>query len=287
MQNLGFIGLGLMGGNICANLVKHGNILTVFDIVQAKMKRFEGQATLANSTLEVFEKSDVIFFSLPNSEIIEKITAEFLQTGVKGKTVIDLSTSYPMSTKKLYTAFKSVGGNYIDAPLLAGPDEAAAGQLISMISGDKEAVDNCHEFFMEYCVKYDYVGESGNAHIMKIMMNFTGLMYALLLGQMFPLAEKLGINPNNLYEVMDNEIFSNWVYRFYAPKMIDRSFGMAFALDLGLKDLTYMKKLYEEYNVPAFALDGGLDLLRSARKDGKGKLDFSQCAATMYDFLGL
>jgi 3-hydroxyisobutyrate dehydrogenase-like beta-hydroxyacid dehydrogenase len=287
MQSLGFIGLGLMGGNICANLVKHGNHLTVFDVDSAKMKRFEGQAVLVKSTLEVFEKSDVIFLSLPNSEIIEKITAEYLQAGVKGKTVIDLSTSYPLSTRKLYTAFKNAGGNFIDAPLLAGPDEAAAGQLIAMISGDKAVVESHHDLFMEYCAKYDYVGESGNAHIIKIMMNFTGLMYALLLGQMFPLAEKLGIDPNNLYKVMDNEIFSNWIYRFYAPKMIDRSFGMAFALDLGLKDLTYMKKLYEEYNVPAFALDGGLDLLRTSLKDGKGKLDFSRCAATMYEYLDL
>ena len=59
------------------------------------------------------------------------------------------------------------------------------------------------------------------------------------------------------------------------------------ALKLGLKDMVYVKKLYEEFNVPAFALDGILNLLRTSLKDGKGAKDFSQCAETMYEFFGL
>lgn len=284
---LGFIGVGLMGGGICNNLIKEGNKLTVYDKSPEAMKRFEGKATLAKNSLEVFKNSDVIFLSLPNSKIVEKIVNEFLEEGVKGKTVIDLSTSYPLSTRELYKKFKEEGGDFIDAPLNAGPDEAEKGELLSNVAGDKEAVDRISELLDCYCKHYDYLGESGNAHLVKLANNFTGLMYALLLAQMFPLMEKMGFDKKKLYDSMDNELFSNWVYRFYGPKIIDKNYRIDFTLELGLKDLTYVKKLYEEFNVPAFALDGGLNLLRTAIKDGKGKLDYSQCAAVMYEFLNI
>lgn len=284
-RKLGFVGVGRMGAGICKNLIKKGNRLTVYDSNQEAMKRFDGKAILAKNSFEVYKNSDVIFLSLPNSKVVEKIVGEYIEAGVENKTVIDLSTSYPLSTRDLYKRFKEQDGNYIDAPLNAGPDEAEAGELISMVAGDKKAVDSISDLLDCYCKEYSYLGESGNAHIAKIAMNFTGLMYAILLGQMFPMVEKLGIEPKKLFTAMDNEIFSNWIYKFYGPKIIDRTYGMAFALELGLKDLTYMKKLYEEFNIPAFALDGGIDLLRTAVKDGKGKLDFSQCAATMYEFL--
>ena len=62
---------------------------------------------------------------------------------------------------------------------------------------------------------------------------------------------------------------------------------MDFALELALKDMTYVKRLYDKFNVPAFLLDGGLDLMRAAVKDGRGKHDTSEIAATMYEYLGL
>ena len=119
------------------------------------------------------------------------------------------------------------------------------------------------------------------------MMNFTGLMYTVLLGQMFPLAEKLGLDPQNLYELMNTDVFSTWMYRFYVPKMIDRSFTEAFSLKLGLKDLRYMRDLYAAYDVPAFALDGGIELLERCVENGRGDRDFSECAAEMYELLGM
>lgn len=285
MKNLGFVGLGKMGSGICDNLIKKGHNLAVYDRNQYKMDRFSGRAYLAKSTFEVYEKSDIIFLSLSNSNEVEKVAGEYLKEGVSGKMVIDLSTSYPLSTKKLYQEFKAQNGNFIDAPLNAGPREAEAGELLSVVAGDKDAVDGIHDLLMCYCKKYTYVGEAGSAHIVKLSMNFMSLMYAILIGQVFPMIEKLGLDPKQIYEVMNNEILGNWIFRFYGPKIINRTYDMAFALELGLKDLTYMKKLFEENNVPAFALDGGLNLLRTALKDGKGKLDFSQCAATMYEYL--
>ena len=261
--------------------------MTVFDVIDANVKYFEGKASISESSLEVFVNSDVIFMSLPNSLAVNKVTEEFLVRGTEGKVVIDHSTSYPMATKELYKKLKMQGGSFIDAPLLGGPDDTAAGNAPCIVSGDKSDIDKIINLIACYANPIDYVGASGNAHTIKLAMNFTGLAYATIIAQIFPLMEKMGIDTSNLFNIMNEGPFGNWVFDFYGNKIVNRDYRMDFALELGLKDMTYVKKLYEEFNVPSFVLDGVLDLLRTSIKDGKGKKDYSQCAATMYEYLGL
>ena len=285
MKNVGFVGVGSMGKGMCENLIKNGYALAVFDISKAALSYFEGKASIMPSSLEAFKVSEVTFLALPNSDVVEKIVGEFLDYGVKNKIIIDTSTSYPLSTKELYKKVKDAGGKYIDAPLMAGPAEAASGTLVAMVSGDKQDIDEVDSLFKCYCKSYDYVGNSGNAHMIKIFQNFVGLTYALILGQLFPLVEKLGLDSKELQKMMDNEFFSNWVYRFYSEKFVNKDYRIDFALELAYKDLGYMKKMYDEFGVPAFALDGALDLLKLSIEDGKGKLDYSQMSATVHKLL--
>lgn len=281
------IGLGNMGGGIASCLAKKGYGLFVYDANKEKRAAFADLANVCDSAAGAMRAADVILLSLPNSEIVEATVHALADDEMAGKIFIDLSTSFPLSTRKLAAELGEKGAVLLDAPLLAGPDEAKAGTLTSMISGDEAAFEEMRPLFADFCEKFDYVGASGNAHTMKIMMNFTGLMYTVLLGQMFPLAEKAGLDPQNLYQLMNTDAFSNWMYRFYVPKMIDRSFTEAFSLKLGLKDLRYMKELYNAYGVPAFALDGGIELLERCVEEGRGDHDFSECAAAMYELLGL
>ena len=99
--------------------------------------------------------------------------------------------------------------------------------------------------------------------------------------------EKLGIDTKNLFRIMNEGSFGNGVFEFYGRKFVEKDYHMDFALDMALKDMVYMKRLYEKFNVPAFLLDGGLSLLREAVKDGRGKHDTSEMAAVVYEYLGL
>jgi hypothetical protein len=76
---------------------------------------------LASSVEEVFIKSDVTILSLPGYPEVEAVTDRFLAIGVKNKGVIDISTSYPASSKKIHVKFKAAGGSYLDAPLTGTP----------------------------------------------------------------------------------------------------------------------------------------------------------------------
>lgn len=287
MQKIGFIGLGNMGRGMCDNIIKKGYTVTAYDVKPEAMERFEGQALLAQSSLDVFLNSDVIFLSLPNSDVVEAVVEEFLEKGVSGKTIIDVSTSFPESTKMLYEKVKAQGGRFLDAPLLGGPDDTAAGTAPCMISGDKEDVDTVTDIIASYATPIDYFGPIATAHTVKLAMNFTGLMYATLLAQMFPLMEKMGVDTHQLFDVMNDKTFGNGVFKFYAPKFVNKDYHMDFALELALKDMNYVKKMYDKYNIPAFLLDGGLNLMREAVKEGRGKRDMSEVAAVVYEYLGL
>lgn len=283
-KTLAIIGLGNMGGGIASCLEAKGYTVYAYDTDEAKRNMFRNPC---DSAEQAASSASIVMLSLPNSEVVEATVHGLSESAKSNKTILDLSTSFPLSTKALCEEMKAYGTAFLDAPLLAGPDEAKAGTLTTMVSGDKGAYDAITELLADYCTTYNYVGAAGSAHTMKIMMNFTGLMYAVLLGQMFPVAEKSGLDPVGLFHLMNNDTFSNWMYRFYAPKMIDRSFTEAFSLKLGLKDLRYMKDLCTAYGVPAFALDGGIELLERCVENGRGDRDFSECAAEMYELLGL
>ena len=123
MMKVGFIGLGRMGSGVCSNVIKNGYHTTVYDIHESALKKFERKATLADSAEEVFEKSDVTILSLPGYPEVEAITDKFLSIGAENKGVIDISTSYPTSSRKIHKKFKAAGGYYLDAPLTGVNDK--------------------------------------------------------------------------------------------------------------------------------------------------------------------
>lgn len=289
-RKIGFVGVGNMGKGICHNLIKAGNEVSVFDVSENNMKLFEGEAYLCSSAKEAFERSEVTFMSLPNSNVIEATMEQFFAAGVEGKVVVDISTSYPSSTRALNEKMKANGGALLDSPLLAGPQEAWDGTLPIVIGGDKEIVDKYIDMFESYCAHWDYVGPSGNGHLLKLAQNWAGLLQAIMYAQLYPVMEKHGIPAADLYQVLNTEFYDTWFFQFYSKKYVNRNYPMDFALQLGLKDLTYMKKLCDEINVPGFMLDGAIDLCRVALKEGKDKgmmQDMSHVADTMYQYCGL
>ena len=140
MRKVGFIGLGNMGRGMCKNLILKGNQLTVFDINQDAMQSFKGKAALVHSPLEVLKNSEVVFLSLPNSAVVEKIMNEFLNEGVQGKIIVDTSTSYPMSTRSLHAKIKAAGGisSMADAEkfLSLGADRLGTSRIIKLVKNE-------------------------------------------------------------------------------------------------------------------------------------------------------
>ena len=139
---IGFIGLGLMGGNMVENLQKRGYDLVVMDLnkdaVQAVLDR--GNAKEASSPKELAEASDIVMLCLTTSEVVEKVVYgdNGILAGIKeGATLIDFGTSIPASTRKIGADLAAKGAGMIDAPLGRTPAHAKDGLLNIMAAGDK------------------------------------------------------------------------------------------------------------------------------------------------------
>ena len=286
MSKVGFIGLGNMGKGMCKNLIEHGHDMSIFDLSRDAMKKFEGKAYLCDSIDELVSRSDFIFLSLPNSKVVSKTVAEFLKQDISGKIIVDTSTSSPIQTREIYAEVKKAGAGYVDAALNATPANAEQGTVISVVGGDKEDVDKVHDLIMCYSSTCEYYGGSGAGDLIKIALNYSGLVQVLAYAQLYPIMDKYGISPNDLYRAFNNEGYSNLVFQFYSQKYINRDYRMDFSMPLALKDLTYMKALCDNLNIPAFLLDGAIDLMRVSMKEERGNLiDVSYACETMYQFV--
>ena len=287
-KRIGFIGLGNMGHGMCANFIKHGNQVICYDAVEAVKLRFEGQATLANSVSEVVEQSDYVFMSLPNSDVVSAVVGEMLLCDVKGKIIVDTSTSYPPTTIALSKQVAQAGGIMIDCGVLAGPPEAETGDLLAVIGGDDAIVKEIEPLVYQIAKSYKHCGPTGSGHLLKIAVNYCSLTQAAMFAQVYPIMKKYGMDEQDVYDGLNNEIFDNWVFQYYSKRYVSHDYWTGFSLDNGIKDLSYMKRLYEEQNIPGFVLDGALDLARVTKlQENEGeKLEMAHMARTMYRLLG-
>jgi 3-hydroxyisobutyrate dehydrogenase-like beta-hydroxyacid dehydrogenase len=284
MRKIGFIGLGNMGKRVAMAIINKGHPVTVFDADSAARENFKSKASIAENAVEVVQKSELVFLSLPSSKVVEPMIGSFIESGVKGKIIVDTSTSYPFTTKKLFEKIKSAGGTMVDLPLSGVPADADAGKLLALFGGESALFEDLRPIVECFANRYVNLGGPGNGHITKLIFNFVALSYVNIWAMAFPLTEKLGLDNNQLYELLKTTGMACGMLNFYVPKMINKTYDKAFSLELAHKDLSYVKNMFEEYQVPSFALDGVLSLLRISIRDGKGKEDYSRCIETMFEF---
>lgn len=286
-MNIGFIGLGRMGGGICSNLIRNGYKVLVFDSDPPKMEGYKDKASISKDAVEILRGSDLIFLSLPSSVQVEEITAQFICSGVKGKTVIDLSTSFPPSSREIYMKFKNEGGFFADASLTGTPAQAAEGKAAVLFGGDRNVYDRYKPVIGCFAREVYYMGESGAGNVTKLANNYLACMYTALYSEIFTLAEKMGMDPKRLFDVISDSGVNCPIYQLSAGKITKRDYFQSFALELALKDMTYIKKMSEKLQVPSLMLDGGLNMMRMAVSEGLGQKDITEMARIPRKLCGL
>ena len=287
-MNVGFIGLGRMGSGCCSNIIAKGHRVVVYDLAAGAMQAFRGRAQLARNANEVFEETDVTILSLPGYPEVEAVTAGFLEKLVQGKGVIDISTSSPVSSRRIHERFKAAGGRYLDAPLTGTPAMAAEGTLVVNVGGDVEDYTYYKPLIESFAKTSHYIGPAGSGNIAKLVSNYLAIMYEALYAECFPLAEKAGCDVAKLFEIISDSGVNCGMYQNTVPKMcIRKTFDRGFLLDYCLKDLSYFKLLFDEHKAPSLLLDAGINLFKLGHALGLGQEDASAVAKVSYNNLGL
>lgn len=275
---IGFIGLGLMGGNMVENLQTRGFQVNVMDLnkdaVAAVLAR--GNASEAATGKELAEKSDIVMLCLTTSNVVEAVVygEEGILAGMsEGKTLIDFGTSIPASTKKIGADLAAKGAGMIDAPLGRTPAHAKDGLLNIMAAGDEATFAKVKPVLEEQGENVFYLGALGAGHVTKLVNNFMGMTTVATMSQAFAVAERAGVDGQQLFDIMSagpsNSPFMQFC-KFYA---VDGEEKLGFSVANANKDLGYFLALCEELGTESLIAQGTSKSLQAAVDAGLGQND--------------
>ncbi len=279
-MNIGFIGLGNMGGGMAANVLRAGHDLTVHDLRrEAATPLLENGASWADTPAEVAAASDVVLTSLPGPREVEAIAlgdSGVLEGSTSGKVYIDLSTSSPTLIRSIAEDFAAKGVSVLDAPVSGGPVGARTGRLAVMVGGDREVYERVKPALDAIGDKVSYLGPIGSGSIAKLMHNCIGYGLQTIVAECLTLGVKAGVDPEPLFEAISNgsvgrgSSFANTYPNTFLAGNFDPP---SFALRLAHKDVSLALELAREYGVPMSVGNIAHQELTSALNRGWADLD--------------
>ncbi len=272
---IGFIGLGLMGGNMVENLQKRGFEVIVMDLnqdaVDAVLAR--GNASQASSPKELAEKSDIVELCLTTSAVVEKIVYgdDGILAGIKpGSVLIDFGTSIPASTQKIGAALAEKGAGMIDAPLGRTPAHAKDGLLNIMAAGDKATFDKYEPMLKEQGENVFYLGKLGSGHVTKLINNFMGMTSVTAMSQAFAAAELAGVDRQQLYDIMSSGPSNSPFMKFCKNYAVDGNSDLGFSINNANKDLGYFVQMMSDLGSESKVAKATSESLQAAVDAGMG-----------------
>ncbi len=272
---IGFIGLGLMGGNMVENLQKRGFEVIVMDLNKDAVKAVldRGNASEAASPKELAEKSDIVQLCLTTSAVVEKIVYgdNGILAGIKdGSVLIDFGTSIPASTKKIGADLAKKGAGMIDAPLGRTPAHAKDGLLNIMAAGDKATFDKYEAMLKEQGENVFYLGELGAGHTTKLINNFMGMTTVTAMSQAFAAAELAGVDRAQLFDIMSSGPSNSPFMKFCKNYAVDGVSDLGFSINNANKDLGYFVQMMSDLGSRSLVAEGTSQSLQAAVDQGMG-----------------
>lgn len=278
-MKVGFIGLGIMGASLAANLQKAGHTLTVHDARRAAAdSHIKAGATWAASPREVAAASEVVFTSLPGPAEVEAVALgpDGLLSGMaRGHAYFDLSTNSRATVRKVNAAFAEKGAHMFDAPVSGGPRGARTGKLAIWVGGDKGIFEHYRPVLDAMGDKVRYVGAIGQATVAKLVHNCSGYAINAALAEVFTMGVKAGVDPLVLFDaVRQGAIGRRNTYDGLIDQFLPGTYDPpAFALRLAHKDVSLAVALGKEVSVPMRLANLTLEEMTEAMNRGWGERD--------------
>jgi 3-hydroxyisobutyrate dehydrogenase-like beta-hydroxyacid dehydrogenase len=220
-DRVGFIGLGNMGGRMTRRIVDGGVPVLGFDMVRDAVTA--AGAEPAGSAVEVASASDIVFLSLPDSKVVERVVLgdeAFIPALREGTVVVDLSTAAPSSTTRISALLAERGVDYVDAGISGGAAAAEKGTLTLMVGGAPEALDRVRPVLAHFATGVHHMGASGTGHSMKLLNNFLNAISLSATAEVMVAAKKAGLDLETVLEVLNSSSGVNFATLNRFPKII-------------------------------------------------------------------
>ena len=257
---IGFIGLGLMGGNMVENLQKRGFELNVMDLNKDAVAACVARgATQAASAKELAATSDIVMLCLTTSNVVEALVYadDGILAGIKeGAVLIDFGTSIPASTRKIGADLAAKGAGMIDAPLGRTPAHAKDGLLNIMAAGDVETFEKVKPVLEQQGENVFHLGALGAGHTTKLINNFMGMTTVTAMSQAFAVADRAGVDRQQLFDIMSTGPSNSPFMQFCKNYAIDNNSDLGFSIANANKDLGYFLKMVEDLGTRSQIAEG-------------------------------
>lgn len=271
---IGFIGLGLMGRNMVENLQTKGFKPIVMDlnkdVVAAVVAR---GATEATSARELAAAADIVMLCLTTSAVVEKLVyaEDGILAGIKeGAVLVDFGTSIPASTRKIGADLAKKGAGMIDAPLGRTPAHAKDGLLNIMAAGEKAVFDKVKPVLEMQGENVFYLGALGAGHTTKLINNFIGMTTVTAMSQAFAIADRAGVDRQQLFDIMSTGPSSSPFMKFCKNYAVDGVSDLGFSIANANKDVGYFLEMVDNLGTRAQIAEGTAAHLKAAVEAGMG-----------------
>ncbi|HEY9620296.1 MAG TPA: NAD(P)-dependent oxidoreductase [Crinalium sp.] len=279
--NIGFVGLGSMGLPMATNLIKAGYKLRVYNRTADKARSLVEQgAELVEHPADAVEPGGIVVSMVSNDQVLESVTLG--ENGILSRLGADgvhlaMSTVAPATTRTLAQQHEQIGAHYLAAPVFGRPDAAAAAKLWICVSGKPEIKQRVRPLLDALGQGvFDFGDEVGNANVVKLAGNFLILSAIEAMSEAYTLAEKNGIDRQQIADLFGQTLFACPIYQNYGRMVAQEKLEpVGFKLSLGLKDATLALQTAQESQMPMPLASLVRDRLLSALAKGRGEVDWA------------
>lgn len=291
MANLGFVGLGVMGGNMVDRLLAQGHTVTAYNRTRSKAQwLIDKGMKWADSPREVAAASDVFFAMVTNSAALDAISQgpSGLLAGLSaGKVFIDMSTVSPAVSRALAAKIREKGGDMVDAPVSGSVITLQEGKLSVMVGGRRETFDRIKPILENIGPKVTYVGDNGLAVAMKIATNLSLAVQMLAFAEGVLLAEKSGISRATAVDVLTNSVIASPMVKYRGPFVLQMPEEAWFNVNMMQKDMLLALELGRQLDVPLPTTAVTNEFLTAARGMGFAEQDFAVVFDALAEMSGI
>jgi 2-hydroxy-3-oxopropionate reductase len=277
-MNVGFIGLGIMGKPMVANLIKGGHALFLSSRSGVPPDLVSSGAKACTSGREVAQKADVIITMVPDTPDVEKVL--FGKDGVaeglsRGKIVVDMSSISPIETRAFAERIRKAGADYVDAPVSGGEVGAKNAALTIMVGASEQTFAKVKPLFELMGKNITLVGETGAGQICKVCNQIIVALNIEAVGEALLLASKAGVDPGKVRQALMGGFAASRVLEVHGERMVKRTFDPGFRIELHQKDLNLAMSSARALKMSLPNTATAQELFSACQAQGGGKWDHS------------
>lgn len=288
MQQIGFIGLGIMGKPMARNLLKAGYSLVVYNRSRSPMEELAAAgASVAESPREVAQQTEVVITCVSDSPDVEAVVLgpDGIMAGVKpGMLYVDMSTIAPATARKVYQALKAKGVDALDAPISGGEIGAQQGTLSIMVGGDESAFESVLPILQVMGKNIVYMGAAGAGQVTKACNQIVVSLTIQAVAEALTFARKSGVDAAKVRQALLGGFAQSRILEVHGQRMLEGNFQPGFKLDLHRKDMNIVLQTGREIHLPLLGTAQVTSLMDALLAQGKGDLDNS-ALITLYEML--